>query len=112
VNHSDYFTISFNVPSTHADALRDVLGRSGAGKIGNYSYCSFSIRGTGRFKPSENANPYIGSQGVLEEVEEEKVETVCHKDILHSVIESIKSAHPYEEMVIDIYPVYEMGIKK
>lgn len=92
--------------------LREVLGQAGAGKIGNYSHCSFSIRGIGRFRPLQNAAPFIGKKGSFEEVEEEKIETVCHKDLLAAVVDAIKKAHPYEEMVIDIYPVYEFGIKK
>ena len=43
---------------------------------------------------------------------EERIEAICHKDVLEHVLDEIKKAHPYEETVIDIYPVYEMGRKK
>ena len=52
-----------NVPSTHARILRHALGVAGAGKIGEYNHCSFSIKGTGRFIPSGKANPHIGKVG-------------------------------------------------
>jgi hypothetical protein len=62
--------------------------------------------------PNKGANPYLGKEDVLEEVVEERIETVCHRSVLEHVLEEIKKAHPYEETVIDIYPVYEIGQKK
>lgn len=109
---SDYVTIVFTVPETHADAVREAMGRAGAGKVGNYSFCSYSIKGIGRFMPNKGTAPYIGKEGVLAEVIEERIETVCSRAILEHVLEVIKKAHPYEEAVIDIYPVYEIGRKK
>ena len=108
---SEYVTIVTTVPETHAQQVREALGRAGAGKVGNYSYCSFSAKGTGRFMPQKGANPYIGKEGIVEEVSEERIETVCARDVLEEVLEAIKRAHPYEETVIDIYPVYKIGRK-
>lgn len=109
---SDYVTIVITVPETHADAVREAMGRAGAGKVGDYSYCSYSVKGIGRFMPNKGAMPYLGKEGVLEEVIEERIETVCSRVVLEYVLEEIKKAHPYEETVIDIYPVYEIGRKK
>ena len=109
---SDFVTIVTTVPETHADAVREAMGKAGAGKIGDYSYCSYSLKGVGRFMPAEGSNPYLGKQDVLEEVIEERIETVCNRAVLEHVLEEIKKAHPYEETVIDIYPVYEIGRKK
>jgi hypothetical protein len=112
LKESDYVTIVITVPETHANAVREAMGRAGAGKVGNYSYCSYSVKGTGRFMPNKGSDPYIGTEGVIEEVVEERIETVCNCAILEHVLEEIKKAHPYEETVIDIYPVYEIGRKK
>lgn len=109
---SEYVTIVITVPETHADAVRKAMGQAGAGKVGDYSFCSFSVKGIGRFMPNKGANPYLGKEDVLEEVVEERIETVCHRLVLQKVLDEIKKAHPYEETVIDIYPVYEMGWKK
>jgi hypothetical protein len=109
---SEYVMIAITVPQTHADQVRQAMGRAGAGKIGNYSYCSYSCTGIGRFMPNKDARPHLGQEGVLEEVVEERIETVCRKDILEHVLEEIKKAHPYEEMVIDIHPIYQAGRKK
>ena len=109
---SDYVTIVITVPETHADVVRAAMGRAGAGKVGDYSYCSYSVKGIGRFMPNKGSNPYLGKEDVLEEVVEERIETVCNRSALEHVLEEIKKAHPYEETVIDIYPVYKIGRKK
>ena len=112
LEHSDYVTIVITVPETHANAVREAMGRAGAGKVGAYSYCSYSVKGIGRFMPNKGSDPYIGKEGIVEEVVEERIETVCNRSVLGHVLEEIKKAHPYEETVIDIYPVYEIGRKK
>lgn len=93
------------VPVTHADAVRQALGEAGAGKIGNYDFCSFSSRGIGRFRGNENSNPAFGKAGVYEEVEEERIEVIVPRNILKEVIEKMKFVHPYEEIAFDIYPI-------
>jgi len=93
------------VPLTHADIVREAVGKAGAGRVGKYEFCSFSMKGVGRFRPLEGANPAIGSVGELEQVEEERIEVICEQEILNDVIAMIKSVHPYEEIAIDVYPL-------
>lgn len=93
------------VPETHTDALREAMGNAGAGKIGNYSFCSFSSKGIGRFKPESGAQPHIGEVGKPEEVQEERIEMVCPREKVNEVIDAIKKVHPYEEVALDIYPL-------
>ena len=93
------------VPLTHTKIVRDAIGKAGAGIIGNYNYCSFSSKGTGRFKPNDKAKPFIGKTNQLEEVEEERIEFVCARDKAKSVISAIKKVHPYEEVALDTYPL-------
>jgi len=88
-----------------AEKLRKAIGDAGAGKIGKYSHCTFTIKGTGRFMPQEGANPTIGEVGKLEEVEEERIETVCEEVVLKDVLKAIKDNHPYEEPATDVYPI-------
>lgn len=97
------------VPLTHADIVRQALGEAGAGKIGNYDFCSFSSRGTGRFRGNELSNPAMGEAGNYEAVEEERIEVVVPRDILKEVIEKMKSVHPYEEVAFDIYALEDFG---
>lgn len=93
------------VPEENADEVREALGKAGAGKIGEYSFCSYSTKGVARFKPSDKANPHIGSAGKLEKVDEERIEVACEKDQAAEIINVIRDVHPYEEVVIDIYPM-------
>ena len=93
------------VPENHADAIREALGKNGAGKVGDYEYCTFSTKGVGRFLPLETAHPAIGEVGKLETVPEERIETVCYKKDLDKIIAAVKKAHPYEEVALDIYPL-------
>ncbi|MFZ5844965.1 MAG: hypothetical protein ACOY0S_00670 [Patescibacteria group bacterium] len=93
------------VPETHAEVVRAAMGKAGAGLVGDYKYCSFSVKGIGRFIPLETAHPTIGKIGKLTEVVEERIETVCYKKDLDKVIAAIKKVHPYEEVALDIYPL-------
>ena len=68
------------VPISYVNIVLGAIGNAGAGLIGNYSHCTFSIKGIGRFRPLEGAKPFIGSVGKLEELEEERVEFVCPKE--------------------------------
>jgi len=93
------------VPKSHTDIVRKAMGDAGAGKIGNYSHCSYSVDGVGRFLPLEGANPTIGKVGRPEEVQEERVECVCDRNIAKEVIAAMRKVHPYEEVAFDIYPL-------
>jgi len=93
------------VPETHADIVREAIGKAGAGKVGDYKHCSYSVKGIGRFIPLETAHPFIGTIGKLEEVIEERIETVCYKKDLDKIIKAIKDVHPYEEVALDVYPL-------
>lgn len=93
------------VPETHADEVREIMGKAGAGKVGDYKHCTFSIKGIGRYIPLSTAHPYIGKPGKLEHVLEERIETVCYKKDLPKIIKAIKNVHPYEEIAFDVYPL-------
>lgn len=97
--------IVYTVPKSHADEVRIAAGRAGGGKIGCYDYCSFSVAGFGRFRPQKGSHPSIGQEGVLEVVEEERVELLCEPERLEEVIDAIRKAHPYEEPYIYTLPV-------
>ena len=99
------YKIVVYVPEDHADELRQAMGNAGAGEIGNYTHCTFTVKGTGRFKPGQGANPTIGDVGKLEEVAEDRIETVCNEAKLKQVLQAIKDAHPYEEPATDVYPI-------
>ena len=96
------------VPLTHADAVRAALGAAGAGAIGEYSYCSFSVTGVGRFVPGAGTHPHIGEVGALTTVTEERIEVVCARDDARAIVTALRAAHPYEEPAIDIYALLDL----
>ncbi|MCR8845780.1 Nif3-like dinuclear metal center hexameric protein [Paenibacillus sp. SC116] len=97
------------IPKTHLESVRQAILDVGAGWIGEYSHCSFYSEGTGSFKPLEGTNPYIGSTGKMEEVEEVRLETVVPRSIKSRVLRTMLKAHPYEEVAYDIYPLQLEG---
>lgn len=97
------------VPVEQADQVMAALGDAGAGFIGDYSHCSFSSPGTGRFLPGDGAVPFIGERGKLEEVSEVKIETVYPESLEKKVVSAMIKAHPYEEPAYDLYPLSLKG---
>lgn len=93
------------VPTEAADAVRHAIGEAGAGRLGNYSHCSFSVEGTGRFTPLPGANPAIGAVGSLEEVPETRIEAIYPRSRRDAVVRAALSAHPYETPAFMTFPV-------
>ncbi len=102
------FHLIIYVPLSHTQKIRDVLAHSGAGHLGNYDSCSFSSRGIGRFRPLKGANPHIGTEGKIEEVEEERIEVLVTETVdLQTLLKDLRGAHPYEEPAIHVLPMVE-----
>lgn len=95
------------VPLSHLDATRDAVFAAGAGRIGEYTRCSWHTVGTGTFHGSDAAAPAIGEAGRDEEVTEARVETVVPEEALGDVLAALRRSHPYEEPAHDVYPRIE-----
>ncbi|AHC26378.1 MULTISPECIES: Nif3-like dinuclear metal center hexameric protein [Mycobacteriaceae] len=91
------------VPADHAAALRDSLFAAGAGQIGDYSCCSWSVSGTGQFLPHEGATPTIGAVGTVEQVTEDRVEVIAPARLRARVLAALRAGHPYEEPAFDVF---------
>lgn len=100
------FKIITFVPVADAGKVRIAIGDAGAGVLGNYHHASFSSRGIGRFIPRKGAKPAIGEIGKLGEVEEEKIEVICQKEKVKDVVAAIKRTHPYEEIPLEVYKLF------
>lgn len=92
-------------PEGHARRVMTAMAEAGAGIIGEYSNCSFSVEGHGTFLPSGRAKPFTGRAGKLENVEETRIEMKLPEWRADKVIAAMKKAHPYEEVAYDIYPL-------
>jgi dinuclear metal center YbgI/SA1388 family protein len=95
------------VPVDAAGAVADAIFAAGAGAIGNYSRCSFQVKGEGTFLPEEGANPAIGKVGHDARVEEMRLESIVPADKTGSVIAAMRQAHPYEEPAFDVIRLYD-----
>lgn len=88
----------FYVPEPEKGKVLQAVYSAGAGKIGEYSNCSFQLKGTGTFTPSVKANPTLGERGEAQEVEEIRVEVLVSSHILPKVLRKMHEAHSYEEV--------------
>jgi len=93
------------VPAGQLERVQDALWSAGAGRIKEYSKCSFYVGGTGTFFGSEATNPAAGRAGRLEHVDELRLEVVCFKHDVPAVTAALRFSHPYEEPAFDIYPL-------
>jgi len=112
VQEEKYLKLVVFVPESHLENVMQALRSEGAGWIGNYSDCTFQLKGTGTFRPGDGTDPYIGSQGELERVEEVRLETILPTSEKARVVDAMVKAHPYEEVAYDLYPLALEGPKK
>jgi hypothetical protein len=104
------FKIAVFTPPAAVNAVLCAAAEAGAGRIGNYSYCSFQSEGKGTFLPREGARPAVGTVGKLERVDEARLELIVSQRELQGVIAAILDAHPYEEVAYDVYAVKNPGV--
>lgn len=90
------------VPYAEANNLRQALFNAGAGSIGNYDDCSFSVEGKGSYKANENANPTIGERGIIQFEEETCISVTFESHLERKIIDSLFSNHSYEEVAYEI----------
>lgn len=92
-------------PQNATQSILKALNKAGAGEIGNYSACSFTTVGTGRFTGNESSNPTIGTQKIPEEVIEDKIELLVPIHLQYKIISALKESHPYEEIAYYLQPI-------
>lgn len=98
---TQYKLVTF-VPEKDLDHLSSALFAAGAGKIGQYSSCSFRTNGRGTFFGNESTNPSVGEKGKLEEVDEIRLEVVVPISAVENVIRALRASHSYEEPAFDL----------
>lgn len=106
---TQYKLVTF-VPEQYVEKILIKLSDAGAGIIGNYTHCSYQIKGYGTFFGLENTNPVIGEKGKLERVEEIRLEMIFDKWNLSRVLKTLLDNHPYEEPAYDIYPLQNQNV--
>lgn len=94
--------LSVYVPDSHLELVKSALFSAGAGHVGHYDHCSFSISGIGTFRGNAMSNPSIGMKGEQTTLPEYKVEVLVAEHKLSRVIQEMLAVHPYEEVAYDV----------
>jgi dinuclear metal center YbgI/SA1388 family protein len=91
------------IPEAHLERVSKAIFQAGAGVIGNYDQCAFSLPGTGSFRGNEQTNPFVGEKGKMHFEKEVRFETVLFSHLRDKVINALLETHPYEEVAYDLY---------
>ncbi|QDV33199.1 Nif3-like dinuclear metal center hexameric protein [Tautonia plasticadhaerens] len=91
-------------PEADREAVLSAAFEAGAGRIGDYAECSYTLEGSGTFLGLEGTNPTVGRAGRREVAPEQRIEFVCPTARLPMVLDAVRRAHSYEEPAIDAYP--------
>lgn len=92
-------------PTKNAEEVRKNLFRHGAGKISDYSECSFNSSGIGTYRPGDETNPAIGKKGETNQVDETKIEVIVFNHLKSKVLNEVRKIHPYEEVAYELIPI-------
>jgi len=98
-----YYKITVSVPTEYAENVKKAMATAGAGELGNYKGCNFTLTGVGEFVPNDEANPHIGKANQRETVEEAWIQALVPDSRLPRVLAAVRSVHPYEEPAIDVF---------
>lgn len=94
--------VTYAMPAD-ADSIRNALFEIGAGALGEYSECSFTVSGSGTFKGSQNSNPVVGEKGIRTCQVEERIEILFPAFMESRVISVLKNSHSYEEVAYSVF---------
>ena len=92
------YSLVFYVPVSHVEVVKEAVFAAGGGAIGDYQACCWQVLGSGQFRPSAGATPYIGEVDTLTKVDEYRVEMVVTKAKKEACVTALKASHPYEEV--------------
>ena len=101
------YVLVYYVPEEALETTKKALFNAGAGSIGEYSDCSWQVKGDGQFAPGVLSRPYSGEKGELSVVNEYRVEMVLKEGLKESVVEVLKNVHPYETPAYHLIKVYK-----
>ena len=90
------------VPQDFSEKVKTAMFEAGAGNIGYYDECSFSISGNGTFRPIEGSDPFSGTKDIRENSNEVAISVIYESYKKNQILAAMKSAHPYEEVAHQI----------
>lgn len=96
------YKLSFFVPASHLESVKQAVFSAGAGRLGDYDCCCWQVLGQGQFRPLDGSKPFLGQRGIVEVVPEYRVEMVCDANNIKAAVAALLNEHPYEEPAWDV----------
>jgi dinuclear metal center YbgI/SA1388 family protein len=91
-----------HTPAESVDLVRAALFEAGAGRMGSYDSCAYSVTESGQFRPLVGANPHVGDIGLLQQDAGYRLETVIETGKVEQALAAVRLSHPYESPAIDV----------
>ncbi|RIV47169.1 Nif3-like dinuclear metal center hexameric protein [Flagellimonas pelagia] len=89
-------------PVAETEKVKSALFAAGAGEIGKYSNCSYSLDGVGSFMAGDLANPSVGKIGEIHFEKETQINVIYSFEKEKKVLEALFKVHPYEEVAYEV----------
>lgn len=89
-------------PVAETEKVKSALFAAGAGEIGKYSNCSYSLDGVGSFMAGDLANPSVGKIGEIHFEKETQINVIYSFEKEKNVLEALFKVHPYEEVAYEV----------
>ncbi|MEO6503790.1 MAG: Nif3-like dinuclear metal center hexameric protein [Jatrophihabitantaceae bacterium] len=94
--------LSVHVPAADCERLTSALTKAGAGAVGDYDQCTFTVAGQSTYRPLPGADPADGEIGVLTRKPEQALSMVLPRRRRAAVLAAMRQAHPYEEVAFTL----------
>ena len=91
------------VPKEQSAKVLHALHEAGAGALGNYTDCSFTLEGTGQFKGNKASKPHLGKPLEKIQVDETQIQVVFKSHLTPLIEQALLTSHPYENIAYEIY---------
>lgn len=103
------YQLTFYVPASHLDQVKNALFAAGAGRFNDYDHCAWQTLGEGQFRPLADSQPFLGQIGKLERVAEYKVEMICADERIKAAVAALLASHPYQQPAYAIYKLHAIA---
>ncbi len=102
------------VPKTHVDSVLNMMHENGCGDFGEGKYqgVAFLTFGHGTWIAMKGSKPFKGRLNRREMIQEVKIETCCTSAKARHMVKVLRSIHPYEEPVIELFPMESLKEEK
>jgi len=102
------YKLVFFVPESHKETVKSALFSKGAGQYQGYDCCAWESLGKGEFRPLEGSEPFQGQTNKIEKVDEYRVEMLCLRQHIKTILQTLIEVHPYEVPAYEVWPVQSL----